>query len=109
MYLHIGISIDPCIYIKEFMFIFIVATQCHAISIEMLNFWQGVARGLTWQLCNECVRTIIQVGYLYVQGEGMLSLHNHKNAKGCAGIPAVYCLSSPRVVAFEFCTENSDL
>ena len=88
MYLHIGISIDPCIYIKEFMFILIVATQCHAISIEMLNFWQGVARGLTWQLCNERVRTIIQVGYLHAQGEGMLSLHNHKNAKGCRPHPS---------------------
>ena len=61
MYLHIDISIDPCIYIKEFMFILIVATQCHAISTEMVNVWLGVARGLTWQLCNARVRTIIQV------------------------------------------------
>ena len=59
------------------MLILIVAAslQYHAISIEMLNIWQGVVWGHTWQLCNAHVYNYKQLEYYlhHVQREGMLS------------------------------------
>ena len=74
------------------MLMLIVAAEYHAISIEMLNVWQqSMLCEATLGNCamHICAYNHKQFEYLHhVQGEGMLSLHNHRNARGCRPHPS---------------------